>query len=158
MQVNRYIIYMIRRTLFILFLFLISVPTEAKFTGPFRGTLLPATANAEVGKVVSLTLSLETTEKFGKVEVTVKLARGLELTQGKEISVIKNFVPGEKKKFYYKVCVKEKGEQQVTIGVKARGLSKGFGLGTAFVSFINPIIKDNGTHTIDSDGTRVIVK
>lgn len=152
-------VYMLKKILIILFLIFFSFPALAKFTSPFKGTLLPEKAKAEIGKVVVLTLRLETKEKFGEVEVSIKLPKGLELIKGEKVSRVVNFAPGEKKKFYYRVRVKEKGEQQVIIGVKIKGLSEGLGLGTTFVSLINPEpVKDNGTHTVDSDGTRAFVK
>lgn len=150
---------MLKKSLFVLFLIFLSLPALAKFGSPFKGTLLPEKAIAAVGKVVALTLTLETAEKFGAVEVSIKLPKGLELIKGEKVSRLVDFAPGEKKKFSYQVRVKEKGEQQVIVGVKAKDLSEGLGLGTAFVSFINPLpAKDNGTHTVDSDGTKAFVK
>ncbi len=150
---------MLKKSLIVLFLIFISLQAEAKFTSPFKATLLPEKANVDVGKAVTFTLTLRTTEKFDAVEVAIKLPKGLELIKGEKIWRLVNFAPGEKKKFSYRVRVKEKGEQQVIIGVKAKDLSEGLGMGTTFVSFINPEpVKTDGTHTVDSDGTRVFVK
>ena len=77
----------------------------------------------------------------------------------KKIRCISHVAPGEKKTLTYVMRVKEKGEQQVIVGVKSKDQSEGLGRGAAFVSFINPEpVKDTGTHTIDSDGTRAFVK
>ena len=150
---------MLKKLLIVVALIFISFPALAKFTSPFKGALVPATIEGEVGRIVTLTLTLETVEKFHTVEVAIKLPKGLELINGKKVARVVNFAPGEKKEFSYRIRVKEKGEHEVIIGVKTRDLREGLGQGTTFVSFINPApVKDNGTHTVDSDGTRAIVK
>ena len=130
----------------------------AKYPTPITGSFLPSVERAAVGKSVPLTLTLETVKPFKFVEVTIKLPKGLELTNGEKVREIADFQPGEKKIFHYTVRVKDKGEQKITVSARVKNLGEGEAWGNFFISVINPeLVKSNTKIMTDSDGIKVIV-
>jgi hypothetical protein len=150
---------MLKRSFIVLFLIALSVPVLAKFTSPFKGGISPSKVRGDAGSVVTLVLTIEAIERFKDVDIHIKLPKGIELVKGESLIQIADFGPHDKKRFSYKVRIKEKGEQRIIIGAKVKGFGADVGMGTTFVSIINSDPgKDKGTHTVDSDGVRVFVK
>jgi hypothetical protein len=130
----------------------------AKPLGPIKGQLMPAEATAAVGKTLEFTLTIETTMQFSAVSVELVLPPGVKLLKGSRAAEIRDFKPGEKRTFNYKVRVQKGGEQRIIATAKAKGLAPNEAFGGAFSAVINPRpVKDNPAVTTDSDGTKIIV-
>ena len=111
--------------------------SSAKPLNPLQGQFRPEEISAKVGATVKIVLELESLHDFEKVKITVKVPKGLKLTQGETSVVVTDVRQKEKKEITFVFEVREPGEQKIWARAEVLGLSPHEIIAQSYLAVVN---------------------
>jgi len=124
----------------------------AKELNPLHGGFAPETIIAVPGQNITLTLSIEPLRAFAKVQLTLAVPDGLQLTSGNASFVLTNLEEGKSYKIKYILRVKKAEPQELWARAVVLGLPAGEYIAQSYLAQVNPAEKPDDSH-IEDDGT-----
>jgi hypothetical protein len=116
---------------------LLPLAAAAKEKNPLGGALTPARLAAPPGKVVSLSLRLETAEAFPAVRVALEAPTGTVLLAGAPSAELRGLAPDHPRTLRWRLKVVAPGEQKIWVEATVLGLGEAV-LRRQFLTIVNP--------------------